>query len=104
EARLLVRAAHPELRACARRELGDFLALELDRARARRKVAGDDVEEGGLAGAVRAEDRAPLAVRDVEIDVVHGEQAAEPPADPPESEDRLGWLGCCAFGHPGASP
>ena len=64
---------------------------------ARRDVAGDDVEERRLAGAVRAEDRAPLAVRDVEIDVAHGVEAAEPPADPPQAEDRLGVLGCCCL-------
>ena len=55
-------------------------------------VAGDDVEQRRLAGAVRAEDRAPLAVRDVEIDVTHGVEAAEAPADPPQAEDRLGVL------------
>jgi hypothetical protein len=32
-------------------------------------------------------------VRDVEVDVAHGVQAAEPPADPPETEVRLGTLG-----------
>jgi hypothetical protein len=26
-------------------------------------------------------------------------EAAEPPADPPQSEDRLGVLGCCCLGH-----
>jgi len=26
-------------------------------------------------------------------------EAAEPPADPPQAEDRLGVLGCCCFGH-----
>jgi hypothetical protein len=33
---------------------------------------------------------APLAGRDVEVDVAHGLDAAEAPADPPEAEDRLG--------------
>ena len=65
----------------------------------RRDVAGDDVEERRLACAVRAEDGAALAVRDVEVDVAHGVEAAEPPADPPQAEDRLGVLGCCCFGH-----
>src|SRR5205823_10664731 len=82
EPRLLVRATHPELGARARRQLGDLLAVEFDRARARSKVAGDHVEERRLARAVRAEDRAPLAVRDIQIDVAHGVEAAEPPADP----------------------
>ena len=79
------------------------MAAELDRARARRDVAGDDVEERRLAGAVRAEDGAPLAVRDVEVDVAHGVEAAEAPADPPQAEDRLGVLGCCVLRHRVAS-
>ena len=45
------------------------------------------------------EDGAPLAVRDVEVDVAHGVEAAEAPADPPQAEDRLGVFGCCCFGH-----
>ena len=35
------------------------------------------VEERGLAGAVGADDQAPLARRDLERDVVDGGQAAE---------------------------
>ena len=49
-----------------------------------------EVEQRRLAGPVRAEDRAALAVRDVEVDVAHGLDAAEAPADPPQAEDRLG--------------
>ncbi len=98
--RLLVRAREAELRAVAGGPLRDVLAEELDRARRRRDVAADDVEERRLPGAVRAEDRAPLAVDDVEVDVVHGEKPAEPPADPPQAEGRLGVFdGRCCFGH-----
>ena len=43
-----------------------------------------------LPGAVRAEDGAALAVRDVEIDVAHGLHPTETPADPPQAEDRAG--------------
>jgi hypothetical protein len=32
-------------------------------------------------------------VRDVEVDVAHGIEAAEPPADTPQAEDRAGMLG-----------
>ena len=62
------------------------------------KVAADDVEERRLAGAVRAEDRAPLAGGDLEVDLAHGVQAAEAPADPPQAEGRLGVFGgwCCS--------
>jgi hypothetical protein len=99
EARLLVGTPHPELRARTGRELRDLLAVELDRARARWEVAGDHVEERRLAGAVRAEDRAPLAVRDIQVDVAHGVEAAEPPADPPQAEDRLDVIGYFRLGH-----
>src|SRR5205085_4239865 len=98
--RLLVGAAHPELRARPRRERGHVAAQELDEAPGWWEVARDDVEQRRLAGAVRAEDRAPLAVRDLEVDVAHGVEAAEPPADPPQAEDRAGRLGCCCLRHP----
>ena len=91
--RLLVGAAHAELRAGARRQRRDLVAEELDRAGGRRHVTGDDVEQRRLPGAVRAENGAPLAVRDVEIDVTHGVEAAVAPADPPQAEDRLGVFG-----------
>ena len=76
------------------------LPEELDRPRGRLDVTRDHVEQRRLARAVRPEDGAALAVRDVEIDVAHGVEAAEPPADPPQAEDRLGRLGWCCRGHP----
>ncbi len=37
---------------------------------------------------------------DVEVDVVDGVEPAEPPADPPQAEGRLGVLDdWCCFGH-----
>ena len=96
--RLLVGAGEAHARAGARRERGDVAPEQLDVARRRGEVAADDVEERRLAGAVRAEDRAPLAGRDLEIDVANGMKAAEPPADPPQAEGRLGVFGCCCFG------
>ena len=46
------------------------------------------------------EDRASLAVDDVEVDVVHGEKSTETPADPPQAEGRLGVFdGRCCFDH-----
>ena len=82
--------ARPSFGRHARRQVGDVLPHQLDRARRGREVAGDDVEQRRLAGAVRPEDRAALAVRDVEVDVAHGLHTAEAPADPPQAEDRLG--------------
>ena len=96
---LLVRAPHAELRAQPRRQRPDLLPEQLDRARPRRDVARDDVEQRGLPGAVRAEDGAPLAGRDVEVDVAHGDEAAVAPADPPQAEDRRGALADSGGGH-----
>ena len=73
-------------------------AEELDAPRGGREVAADDVEERGLAGPVRSEDGTALAGGDLEIDVPDCMEAAEPPADPPQAEGRLGVLGCWCFG------
>ena len=87
-ARLLIGARQPSLRAFPGRDRRDVLAEELDGAGRRGEVAGDDVEERGLAGAVRAEDGPTLAVSDVEVDVAHGEQTAEALADSLQAESR----------------
>jgi hypothetical protein len=68
----------------------DVLALHLDAAGGRGEVAGNDVEERRLSGAVRTEDGAALAGRYVEVDIAYGLNPAEAPADPPQAEDRLG--------------
>ena len=73
-------------RQAARRELvgrqaGHVLAVEVDRAAARRVDAGDDVEQRGLAGAVRADDREDLAGVDGEAHAIDGFHAAKGDAD-----------------------
>ncbi len=88
--RLLVRPREPELHARPGGAPGDVLAVELDRSARDRHVAADEVEERCLARAVRPEHRAALALRDVEVDVPHGEQTTETPADPPQAEGRRG--------------
>jgi len=50
-------AAH----ALRRPEAGDILVAERDRAGIRQEIAGDEVDEGRLAGAVRADQRNPVA-------------------------------------------
>ena len=50
-----------------RRQRGDVFAEEADPAGGRQEVAGDGVEQRRLAGAVRAEDRAPFAGRDPHV-------------------------------------
>src|SRR6185437_13815458 len=93
EAALLVRAPHAQPGPSRGGDVADVLAQELDRPRRLGHVARDDVEQRRLPRAVGPEDGAPLAVRDVEVDVAHGIEAAEPPADPPQAEDRTGMLG-----------
>jgi hypothetical protein len=58
-------------------EAGHVAALEHDRARRRREEPADQIEEGGLAGAVRSDHRAQLALGNGHRYVAHGDQAAE---------------------------
>ena len=58
--------------------------------RVRRIVAGDDVEERRLAGAVRADHRPALAGGDRQRDVVDRRQRAEAPGDALEDEGVAG--------------
>ena len=101
QAGLLVGAAHAEPGAARR---ADTRSTSCPRnsivPEVGRHVPRDHVEQRGLAGAVGAEDGAALAVRDVEVDVAHGVEAAEAPADPPQAEDRRGgsrWLLSCMW-------
>ena len=57
------------------RQPGDVLALELDRALGRLLEAADHPQRRGLAAAARAEEAEELAVADLEVDVVDGEEA-----------------------------
>src|SRR3989442_110801 len=60
-----------------RREAGHVFFKQEDVSGIPRQVAGDQVEERGLAGAVRADDEAPLARRHLERDVVDGRKATK---------------------------
>ena len=68
----LIRAADTPPRAAMRRHHGHIGAVEQDAAAARRDVAGDQVEQRGLAGAVGADDRERLAAFDGKVHRVHG--------------------------------
>src|SRR5208282_3091708 len=70
-------ARHAERDALGHRESGHVLAVEHDRAGSRREKSRDQIEEGGLAGAVRADDRPQLALFHLERDLAHRDQAAE---------------------------
>ena len=58
------------------RHSGDVRALEPDAAGGRHGLAGDQAEEGGLAGAVGSDDRAQLAAAHAHVDVRHRQEAA----------------------------
>jgi len=57
----LVSARKAAVHAVMRREAGHVFSEQDDVSGIARQVAGDQVEERGLAGAVRADDQAPLA-------------------------------------------
>ncbi len=52
-------------------------AEQLDPAAGRLQEFGQQIEDRGLAGAVRPDKRVDLAVMDVEIDIVDGDEAGE---------------------------
>src|SRR5256885_1241827 len=70
------------------RHPGDRPAAVADLARAHRVIAGDQVEEGRLAGAVRADQAADRPLRDGEADIVGGDEAAEALRHVDDLEDR----------------
>ena len=70
-------AAEPEAGDLAHRTASDVAAQELDPAVGRRQVAGDHVDEGGLAGAVGADHADGLALLDSHVDVVGRDDGAE---------------------------
>ena len=63
--------ADAEPGALVHRQLGDVVAVELDGAVIRLDQAGDHVEHGGLAGAVRTEQADRLAAADIDADAAH---------------------------------
>ena len=50
-------------------QAGDVAAVEADRAGVGQQAAAEQADEGGLAGAVRADQRVDLAGGEVEVDV-----------------------------------
>ena len=66
----------------------DALAGEGDAAGIGREGAGDQVEQRGLAGAVRADHREDRALRHLEADAVDRDQAAEALADIVDGKQR----------------
>ena len=67
------------------------MLLEADRALRRPQMAGDHVDERGLAGAVGADDADGLLRRHVERDVARGDDRAEGLFQIAHGEDRGSW-------------
>ncbi len=74
---LLRQVADAEPGALVHRQRGDVVAVELDAAAVGLDQAGDHVEHGGLAGAVRAEQADRLAAAHIERDALDHRAAAE---------------------------
>ena len=77
DGRDLERAHEPEPGDVGRLQARDVAALVDDRALGRRQELGQEVEAGGLAGAVRADERMDRAAPDLEIDTVDRGEALE---------------------------
>src|SRR5439155_2054701 len=60
-----------------RREAGDDASVEDDLPRVGTEDSGDEVEDGGLAGAVRSDHADDLAFADLEVEAVHHVETAE---------------------------
>src|SRR5581483_6290607 len=75
------------------RQIGDVGAVEVDPAAVQRVDPGDEVEERGLASAVRADHRDDRAARDREVDLVDGDEAAEDLGDFLGLEKHVGHTG-----------
>src|SRR5206468_10172244 len=82
-------AADPERRAPVRGKVADVAPAEADPSAVRAEGARHEVEECGLAGAVRADDRVDTAGRDAEIEAREDDERPEAPGEPVNREQRL---------------
>src|SRR5207244_412084 len=73
----LERAREPELHAAVLAQRRDPLVADEDVAPARRKSAGEKVDESRLAGAVGTDQRVARALRKREGDIAHRSKSAE---------------------------
>src|SRR2546421_7959082 len=73
----LIGARKPEMHALLRWQPEQFLPEQFHRSRVRRKIAGNQIKQRGLAGAVRADDQPPLTRHYRERNLPGRRQAAE---------------------------
>jgi hypothetical protein len=83
----LKRARQTARHALLRRHPRDIDAFVKDRTFVRTEVAGDEVEEGRLARAVRADDAGDFMLVQREVDGIDRRQGAKPLGDAPGAED-----------------
>ncbi|MNQ89711.1 hypothetical protein D3C85_1050260 [compost metagenome] len=88
ERQVLKGAADAQAGKLGRLELRRVLALEQDLPLAGRQNAADEVEGGGLAGAIGADQAHDLARHHLQADCVHGLDAAETLGDADRLQDR----------------
>ena len=84
----LERARDATGRQFLRRKTGDDLPIETDLAGIGPVEPGHEIEQRGLAGAVRADDADQIALGEVEIDAVDGGQSAEAPRQSAQRKQR----------------
>jgi hypothetical protein len=87
-------AGHPDGRADEIRLGAHIVATHAHLARAGRDEGGQDLDCGGLARAVRAEQREDRALWDRQVDAIQHPPAAERLAEPP-GRDRQGLVLLC---------
>src|SRR3984893_15685421 len=68
----------------------DTGAIEQDLARGQPKASADQVEQSGLAGAVRADNGVAFALGDIEVDAADDFEIPERLADIPQAERAVG--------------
>ena len=95
----LERARHAERGAAVALPGRDVVAEQQHLPDARRKYSGDQVEQRGLAGAVRPDDGLAVAGHDLERDAAHGVKAAEALGQPLQFEDGRLAVGCRVGAH-----
>ena len=84
----LERARHAEPHPLMRRSVGNVTAFEHDAAGGRLEHAGEEIDHGGLAGAVRPDQRVARALLHGQIDALRGKDAAEALFQPDGFKDR----------------
>src|SRR5690242_12641727 len=73
----LERTPHAHAADAVRRHASDIAAVEENLAGGRLQMAGDEIEQGRLAGAVRPDDRSDLPFRHGKAHLGHGAKAGE---------------------------